>query len=77
MDVFGGNRSPSEHDVNDTPHPNVPMKVDSLFVFPIKSCAAMRVNRWPVSRPFYCSTAHDAHTQIGTFLDHTIVHCLL
>jgi molybdenum cofactor sulfurtransferase len=29
---------------------NIPKKVDSLFVFPIKSCAAMRVNRWPVSR---------------------------
>ena len=25
------------------------LKIDSLFVFPIKSCAAMRVNRWPVS----------------------------
>jgi len=29
---------------------NIPKEVDSLFVFPIKSCAAMRVNRWPVSR---------------------------
>jgi len=33
----------------DNPHSNIPKKVDSLFVFPIKSCAAMRVYRWPVS----------------------------
>lgn len=30
--------------------PSITMKVDSLFLFPIKSCAAMRVNRWPVSQ---------------------------
>lgn len=30
--------------------------IDSLFVFPIKSCAAMKVNRWPV------------HCQTGRFL---------
>ncbi|KAL7543531.1 hypothetical protein ACHAXR_012843 [Thalassiosira sp. AJA248-18] len=29
---------------------NKSMKIDSLFVFPIKSCAAMRVNRWPINR---------------------------
>ena len=26
------------------------MTIDSLFLFPIKSCAAMRVTRWPVSQ---------------------------
>ncbi|KAL9191072.1 hypothetical protein ACHAXT_000778 [Thalassiosira profunda] len=26
------------------------MKIDRLYVFPIKSCAAMRVTRWPVDR---------------------------
>jgi molybdenum cofactor sulfurtransferase len=30
--------------------------IDSLFVFPIKSCAAMKVNRWPI------------HCQTGRFL---------
>lgn len=36
-------------DVDNALHQNVTMKVESLFVFPIKSCAAMRVTRWPVS----------------------------
>jgi molybdenum cofactor sulfurtransferase len=29
---------------------NTAVIVDSLFVFPIKSCAAMKVNRWPIHR---------------------------
>jgi len=30
--------------------PNITMKVDSIFIFPIKSCAAMRVRRWPIDK---------------------------
>ena len=26
------------------------MKIESIFVFPIKSCAAMKVSRWPINR---------------------------
>jgi len=26
------------------------LRIDELYVFPIKSCAAMRVNRWPIDR---------------------------
>lgn len=50
-DASARTQRPSEPEVNDAPRPSIPMKVDSLFVFPIKSCAAMRVNRWPVSQP--------------------------
>mmetsp|Transcript_34048 Transcript_34048/g.62622 ORF Transcript_34048/g.62622 Transcript_34048/m.62622 type:complete len:446 (+) Transcript_34048:1924-3261(+) len=35
---------------SNSPESNVTMKIDSLFVFPIKSCAGMRVNRWPINR---------------------------
>ncbi|KAL3771912.1 LOW QUALITY PROTEIN: hypothetical protein ACHAW5_008025 [Stephanodiscus triporus] len=49
-DASARNHRPSEPKVNDAPRPSIPMKVDSLFVFPIKSCAAMRVNRWPIDR---------------------------
>jgi molybdenum cofactor sulfurtransferase len=45
------NRNSSESEVNVVTHLNSSMKIESLFVFPIKSCAAMKVNRWPVSRP--------------------------
>jgi molybdenum cofactor sulfurtransferase len=48
---LGCSRSSSEPKINVPPHINPPMKIESLFVFPIKSCAAMKVNRWPVSRP--------------------------
>ncbi|KAL7437604.1 hypothetical protein ACHAXH_006112, partial [Discostella pseudostelligera] len=41
-------QSPPEED--SALHQTVTMQIDSLFVFPIKSCAAMRVNRWPVGQ---------------------------
>lgn len=34
---------------NDRPDPGTSITILRVFVFPIKSCAAMRVNRWPVS----------------------------
>ncbi len=35
---------------NSAQYQNSTMRIESLFVFPIKSCSAMRVNRWPVSQ---------------------------
>lgn len=43
--------SKSQSKCNTTsPDANIYMKIDSLFVFPIKSCHAMKVKRWPVSQ---------------------------
>ena len=33
---------------NSVDDPGIIMKIDSLFLYPIKSCAAMTVNSWPV-----------------------------
>lgn len=41
---------PSQSLSKEALYQNTTMRIDSLFVFPIKSCAAMRVNRWPVSQ---------------------------
>jgi molybdenum cofactor sulfurtransferase len=71
-DVFVRTRSQSEPEVNDAPHPKLPVKVDSLFVFPIKSCAAMRVKRWPVSRP-RIARLQGTHIKSGLLL--TILTC--
>ena len=46
--------SPEESESN-SPDPNNTerLTIEELYVFPIKSCAAMRVNRWPVSSFMY------------------------
>jgi molybdenum cofactor sulfurtransferase len=38
----------SSHTSSDTPMNENTAVIESLFVFPIKSCAAMRVQRWPI-----------------------------
>ncbi len=42
--------SQSSSEGDSVQYQNSTMRIESLFVFPIKSCSAMRVNRWPVSQ---------------------------